>query len=90
MNDTPDDNLSIRSMQYAAGRPRLIARHGHPVDRNLPAHWERIEPGQTSEERSAAILVNIALDDMRRPISAPISGTRALARIAAVTRRSPN
>ena len=35
----------------------------HPLDRNLPGHWENIRVGQTSDERSAAILVNIRLDE---------------------------
>lgn len=38
-------------------------RPRHFIDRNLPGHWENIRAGQTADERQAAILVNVKLDE---------------------------
>ena len=60
----------------------------HIADRNLPGHWENIRVGQTAEERSAAILLNIRMDEssaargIDRGTGEKLSNTRtALARI---------
>lgn len=96
-DQTPaDDFTSSRSIQYAAGRPRVVGRRGHPLDRNLPGYWDGIDAGQTSEERTSAILANVAYDnalrdrgfdaaEYRRTAGRPtMSATQALARVAAL------
>lgn len=91
-----DDMASSRSIQYAAGRPRVVGRGGHPLDRNLPGYWDGIDSGQTAEERTAAILQNIGYDnalrsrgfdaaEYRRSAEKPtMTATQALARVAAL------
>ena len=55
-------------------------RSVNPVDSRLPAHWTGLKPGQSNEERAAAIRVNYELDKRKRRM-AP---AEALKRIAAL------
>lgn len=83
------------TIEHASGNRRLPVRKGHPIARDLPAHWDGISISQSREERTAAILRNIATDNVFRdrgldPVEARagnykkanLSGRQALARIA--------